>query len=88
MLKSVVWAAVLVSTTSLAFAETETHRGKRHGPPLVAFEACEAQIEGDACSFVGRRDKQRKGICQIVRDEQLVCVPEGHRSRHKDNQTQ
>jgi len=51
--------------------------GKRHAPPAEALDACSDAEEGAACSFVGRRDREITGTCEILRDD-LACVPEGH----------
>ena len=53
-------------------------RGRRHGPPPEAIEACADLSEGDACSFTGRRDDDVKGTCIVLPrgNEGLVCAPE------------
>jgi hypothetical protein len=48
----------------------------RHGPPPEAIEACASASEGSSCSFTGRRGETLEGACEIVRDDQLACVPE------------
>ena len=48
----------------------------RHGPPPEAIEACASASEGSSCSFSGLRGETLQGVCEIVRDDQLVCVPE------------
>ena len=54
-------------------------RGRPHGPPPEAIEACAELSEGDACSFTGRRDDDVKGTCIVSPrgDEGFVCAPEG-----------
>lgn len=71
-------AGLLVAATSfpLAAAEGDERRGHR-GPPPEALEACAAQIEGDACSFEGRRGESLQGVCFVPRDGELACRPEG-----------
>lgn len=65
------------------WAGDDNRRGRPKQPPAEALEACSAQIEGDACSFVGRREKTLSGVCLVVPEEQLACVPEGHRRGRK-----
>lgn len=48
----------------------------RRGPPPEAIEACADASEGGNCSFTGRRGETLQGACEIIRDDQLVCVPE------------
>lgn len=55
--------------------------GRRGGPPPEAFEACAEKVEGDACSFSGRRgDAEGSCIVPPRGEEGLVCTPaDGHR---------
>lgn len=48
----------------------------RHGPPPESIEACTSASEGNSCSFSGRRGETLQGVCAVIRDEQLACVPE------------
>ncbi len=63
-----------------AQAEEKSECLGRRGPPPEAFAACEAAQEGDPCAFEGRRGAEVAGTCGIRREE-VVCIPEGHRSR-------
>ena len=66
-------------SASLSCAAGPEGRGRPHGPPPEAIEACADLSEGDACSFTGRRDDEVKGTCIVLPrgDEGLVCAPEG-----------
>ena len=59
--------------------EDGERRGERRGPPPEALEACTAAVEGDACSFTGRRGEDLQGMCAVTREESLACRPEGVR---------
>lgn len=63
----------------LANAEPGERGGRRGGPPQEALDACVGKIEGDACSFSGRRG-EAEGTCVVSpRDEEiLACRPENH----------
>ena len=64
--------------SSTAFAgELHEKKGKRHGPPPVAIEACVAAVDGDACSFEGRHGDALSGQCATDKEEVLACRPEG-----------
>lgn len=70
------------SLTSVANAEPGEREGRR-GPPQKAFEACEALVEGDACSFEGRRGEMEGSCIVFPRDqESLICAPADH-PRHR-----
>jgi hypothetical protein len=66
----------------IAVAAAADDRRGRRGPPEQAIDACSEAQEGDACSFVGRRDDSLTGTCEVIH-ERFVCVPEGHRSRNR-----
>jgi hypothetical protein len=71
--------AALLSAGS--FADTDDrHRGHR-GPPPESFAACTALIEGDSCTFTGRRDDELTGTCRLPQDDELACVPAQHGKR-------
>ncbi len=53
-------------------------QGRGQKPPAVALEACSGVAEAGTCSFEGRRGEQLSGTCETIQD-QLACVPEGHR---------
>ncbi|MEM9401230.1 MAG: hypothetical protein AAGA44_01945 [Pseudomonadota bacterium] len=64
--------------------DTDENTGeKRRGPPDVAFEACASAVEGDPCSFEGRRGEAVKGSCTPRGEHPLVCVPEGGPPKHR-----
>lgn len=48
---------------------------KHHSPPPAAVEACAALLEGDSCSFIGRRDEEVEGICFLPDEAVLACRP-------------
>ena len=56
------------------------------GPPAVAVEACTGLNEAAQCSFVGRRQDTLQGQCQLVQDDTMACVPEGHGVRPERGQ--
>ncbi len=69
-----------------AFAQSndeEKPRKERRGPPEVAFEACASSVEGDVCTFEGRRGENVEGLCESREDKPLVCVPEGGPPDHR-----
>lgn len=71
-------AALLVAAFSapLTAVGDDEHRGRR-GPPPEALEACAAHVEGDACTFEGRRGEDLQGVCFVPREGELACRPEG-----------
>ena len=77
-------AFLALNGVAVAEAGDGQRHGGRHGPPAVAMEACAAAVQGDACSFVGREGETVSGSCEIPRDEQLVCSPEGGPPGHGD----
>ncbi|MEL7447867.1 MAG: hypothetical protein AAFN78_01580 [Pseudomonadota bacterium] len=80
---SVLLAALLV--TGIAHADpgsgqgedSGNREGERRGPPRVAVEACASAVQGDACSFEGRRGESLQGTCWAPQDKPLACKPEG-----------
>ena len=71
-------AIVLLASTAYAESEEkgESHRDHR-GPPEVALEACSNSVQGDPCSFEGRRGEPLEGSCEAPSDKPLACRPEG-----------
>ncbi|MGB5247486.1 MAG: hypothetical protein WBM54_12265 [Woeseia sp.] len=75
-------SATLILTTGMSMpaanANPGERDGRRGGPPPEAFEACTAKVEGDACSFTGRRG-DAEGTCIVPPrgEESLVCAPAG-----------
>lgn len=55
----------------------ENSRGERRGPPEVALEACATSVQGDPCSFEGRRGDALEGTCEAPDDKPLACRPAG-----------
>ena len=76
--QNVALALILAASVSIPLANAEPgERGaRRGGPPQEAFEACVGKVEGDACSFSGRRG-EAEGTCFIPPhdEEALVCAP-------------
>lgn len=59
-----------------ATAAENSEREGRRGPPPEAIDACTALVEGDACSFTGRRsDVQGSCIVRPRNEEALICAP-------------
>jgi len=56
---------------------------QRRGPPQVAIEACAAAVEGDPCSFEGRRGNTLEGSCASRDDKPLACRPDRHDKRER-----
>lgn len=70
-------ALLALSFTVIAYSqEGDQPKRERRGPPPVAIEACTALVDGDMCSFEGRRGDAISGICAIDREEVLACRPE------------
>ena len=74
--------ALLATTllTGTAFAQDDTDNKRkmdRRGPPEVALQACASSVQGDPCSFEGRRDNIVEGTCEAPDDKPLACRPEG-----------
>ncbi len=62
---------LVLSSTTFA-GELHEGKGKRHGPPPVAIEACAAAVDGDACSFEGRQGDALSGQCATDKEEILA----------------
>ena len=75
---------VLVAGAAYAESDEDTkpHRGHR-GPPEAALEACSSSVQGDPCSFEGRRGDSLDGNCEAHDDEALACRPEGGPPRNQ-----
>lgn len=75
----IITALIITSIISSSLSNAGSgDRGRPHGPPPEAIEACAGFSEGDTCSFSGRRGKV-EGTCIVSpRDEEtLACAPEG-----------
>ncbi len=71
---------ILVLTSSAALAQDDSEdrrKSDRRGPPEAALEACAAAVQGDTCSFEGRRGEAREGTCEAPEEKPLACRPEG-----------
>ncbi len=81
---------ILASTLmfGIAHAEdddgTERKRGPK-GPPEAALEACSAAVDGDPCSFEGRRGNTVDGTCSTRDDKPLACRPDRRKSKDLDD---
>lgn len=70
--------------TGVVFAgESMEQKKDRRGPPVEALEACAAAVDGDDCSFEGRRGENVAGQCAVDRGEQLACRPDNPPPRLK-----
>lgn len=81
--------AALFAATPLVQAGSDDGKGKRRGPPPIAFEVCQEQDEGAVCSFEGRRG-DLQGTCIVpprdVESAALVCAPERNRRKREDEE--
>lgn len=71
--------AALFFVATAQSQEGDHPKGERRGPPPVAIEACVAAVDGDVCSFAGRRGDALSGVCVIGRNDVLACQPERRR---------
>ena len=78
--------AIAIGTTTHA-QEQEGHERKHRGPPQVAVEACAAAVQGDTCSFEGRRGETLDGTCESPEDKPLACRPADAPPRLERNQS-
>ena len=58
---------------------------RRHGPPPVAYEACEGKSVGDEAEFVNRRGYTVTGTCEEEGDR-LVLRPDNPKGRSGDRE--
>lgn len=71
-------AALLIVGTAYGDDDKENKPRREHrGPPQVALEACASSVQGDPCSFEGRRGEALEGTCEAPDDKPLACRPEG-----------
>lgn len=74
---TVLLATTLLTGTAYAQDDADNDRKKgRRGPPEAALEACASSVQGDPCSFEGRRDEMVEGTCEARDDKPLACRPE------------
>ena len=77
-------ATVLVASAAYAESEEKDESRREHrGPPEVALEACSNSVQGDPCSFEGRRGESLEGSCEAPSDKPLACRPEGAPPKQK-----
>lgn len=69
--------ALCTHTAMAQYDDNGQGRRGHRGPPQVALDACASATEGDSCSFTGRRGEIVEGTCEIKRNDQMVCFPEG-----------
>ena len=80
MYRSLITLIATIIISGAASADSErAHRtdGEHRGPPAEALEACSSSVQGDPCSFEGRRGEQLDGTCEAPDDKPLACRPEG-----------
>ena len=68
---------MIIGTASAESDNEKKPRGEHRGPPEAALEACSTSVQGDPCSFEGRRDDTLEGTCEAPDDKPLACRPEG-----------
>jgi hypothetical protein len=69
-------ALLLVTGSANASDEDDKRpRAEHRGPPPVALEACASSVQGDPCSFEGRRGELLEGTCEAPTDKPLACRP-------------
>jgi hypothetical protein len=72
------FATLLIAGTAYADSDRENKPRRGHrGPPEVALEACSNSVQGDPCSFEGRRGNEVQGTCEAPDDKPLACRPDG-----------
>lgn len=72
------FATLLIAGAAYADSEQDNKPRRDHrGPPEVALEACSNSVQGDPCSFEGRRGDALQGTCEAPDDKPLACRPEG-----------
>jgi hypothetical protein len=72
-----------IPTLAMARGDGDRPPQRRGSPPQVALDACASAELSAPCSFVGRRGEELTGTCESIQD-QLACVPEGHRDRGQE----
>lgn len=71
-------ATLLLAGTAYAESDQDNKSSREHrGPPEAALEACSTLVQGDPCSFEGRRGDTLEGTCEAPDDKPLACRPEG-----------
>jgi hypothetical protein len=73
-----VLTTILLTGAANAQDDERQEPQREHGrPPEVAIDACAAAVQGDQCSFEGRRGETLEGTCEAPDDKPLACRPEG-----------
>lgn len=67
--------------------ERNKERKLRKAPP-AALEACSSLVEGDPCSFTGRRDEEIQGSCFAPPEKTLACRPDSPPPRLRREQAE
>ena len=77
ILTTLIATLLLVGTAHAESDQENKERREHRGPPEVAMESCSSSVQGDPCSFEGRRGDTMEGTCEGVDDKPLACRPEG-----------
>lgn len=80
MNRSLIALSATLFLIGAAYAESDQENKPRRdhrGPPEAALEACSTLVQGDPCSFEGRRGDALEGTCEAPDDKPLACRPEG-----------
>ena len=80
MNRSLIALSATLFLVGAAYAESDQEnksRREHRGPPEVALEACSTLVQGDPCSFEGRRGDALEGTCETPDDKPLACRPDG-----------
>ena len=80
MNRSLIALSAMLFLVGTAYAESDQENNQRRehrGPPEAALEACSSSVQGDPCSFEGRRGDALEGTCDAPDDKPLACRPEG-----------
>ncbi len=80
MNRSLIALSATLFLVAAAYAESDQENNPRRehrGPPEAALEACSSSVQGDPCSFDGRRGDALEGTCDAPDDKPLACRPEG-----------
>ena len=84
-----VLAFVFAAHAGAADTDEQRQKGKKHRKaPPAALEACSSLVEGDPCSFTGRRDEEIQGSCFAPSEKTLACRPDSPPPRLRREQTE
>ncbi len=76
-LVALIASQLLMGTVNAQSDEENKPRREHRGPPAEALEACSILVQGDPCSFEGKRGETLEGTCEAPDDKPLACRPEG-----------